>query len=540
MLSTRALISLTLLLHLAVFDLEPPHPLHPYARLRPTLSAASSAALPQRAAATPAPAPAPVVHPCPSLFPADILSAALGSLTASDGAALRVFPASQLQGGGGDNTPAGAAPRVGASEELCALLLVQQPASIAAWLQREMDLPYLMPNENNDVYPAMDRAGSRSYNHVGAPDDVLLRLTAGAGAEVHINASLRLLTPPEGAEGGGGARGWWWHAAAALPVIEGFTAPHTPPMFTAYAGTVDRGALWQLHSAAGAASAAAAPLPAALVAHVEHPLWSWNSGPRRTLFPCSGEGNPGCGAWDDVGDFKSALGPFYAPLNPMEAPFSFAGGALRGGGGSGGPAVPCARALGPVQCATATQGFWTSEASAGAIPLRKGGPYWRPAACDAAAFSNAHVSACLRSRFPKTMLVGDSHMRRHFKDLIGRSAALMDYYAARIEGGILVGAAGPPTATEEGKLVEAREVAVGESISGAAHSMWCWGREEDFDCTCSDAAHGPCVAKKPPRLRPATSTRRAPLAVHPPTLPPPPPPPPAHTRPAERTPTPTP
>ena len=49
-------------------------------------------------------------------------------------------------------------------------------------------------------------------------------------------------------------------------------------------------------------------------------------------------------------------------------------------------------------------------------------------------------------------------MRRVFKDLVGRSSKILDLR-------------GPPPAP--------------------ADSWWCAGREEDFDCVCADAAHGP-------------------------------------------------
>jgi hypothetical protein len=488
MLSTAQLAAFLLLLHLAMFDYEPPHPLHPFARLRPLQSANS------RGPPPPSTAPAQPAKPCPSAFPAALLVSALASLTATDGGALRVFPASQLLPGGSALADAPVRPlALGPSEELCVLLLVQQPRLLAGWLQREMDLPYLMPNENNDVYPALASATSDSYNHVGLPDDVLIRLAGGVDAEMPVNASLRLLTAPEGEAAGAGAgagAGWWWHAKSDQPGLTGFTESHTPPRFTAYAGVVGVSALARLRVAAGRGSGGGAGvLPAALVAHVEHTMWSWNSGPRRTLFPCSGDGNPSCGAWDDVGHFKSALGPYYIPHAPMWANFSLEGGVSggysEGGGGRGG---------GAVQCATATQGYWTTEYLNGSLALRPGGPYWHPTACDAAAFSNAHISACLRSRFPNSLLLGDSHMRRHFKDLIGRSATIADYYEGRITGPVLTPHAGPPEASEEGRLVEAREVGIGEGMRKASFSMWCHGREEDVDCTCSDLAHGPCVA----------------------------------------------
>ena len=501
------LLLLSLLLHLYVFDFEAPHPLHPFV---PHLKA--SAAAPVRASFQPAP---PADFPCPFTAPAAFLPAALGALTAKDGAALRVFPASQL------GSPPTRDPHVGASEELCVLLAVQQPEKIAAWLQREMDLPYLMPNENNDVYPALASAGAANYHHVGLPDDVLFRLASG-DAEVFVNVSLGLLTPAEGAPagssggGGGGAAGGrgWWAAVAQLGMVDsGFTFSGDPPLFTAYWGRVDRDALARLRGAIGPAAArVGAPLPARLAVHVEHPLWSWNSGPRRSLYPCSGEGNPACGAWDDVGSFNSALGPFYAPLTTMAAAFDvdFEGGGgagdfdFEGGGGAGaggGSALATGAKRGSpspgrVQCATATTGYWTREASNGTIALREGGPYWRPTGCHAVPFTNAQASACMRSRYPNAMLLGDSHMRRHFKDLMGRSATLLDWYSAPIRN-VLAGTL-PKEPTEHGLLVEKEEARIVAAFPGLSYSMWCHGREEDWDCTCSDAAHGPCVAPPPP------------------------------------------
>ena len=401
---------------------------------------------------------------------------ALASVSAADGAALAAYPASS------SSLPPSSRPppplRLGASEELCLLLLVQQPSALEGWEQREMDLPFFVPDSRFDAQPSTRMTLASFYpTGVGVPDDLLLRLHA-SGAEVDLNASLTLLTPPSGAPGGGSG-GLQWHATVQKQQPGGVAQFewHSPPIFTAYAGAVGLEALWRLRRSMAAAKGSA-QMEVNLIARVEHTVFSWNSAPRRSLYPCSGSNsNPSCGAFDDVGPFTNARLPVYSPLLLPLVSFVW-------GGGEGVPTpAPPSPADAPQPCPTGMTGVWALENSAGAVPRSPTGPFWRPTHCNAAPITGKVLSTCIRKRYPYIVLLGDSHIRRHFKEIMGRSSKMADYYAAPFVSG------SPPSG--EGARVSDVDSKVAAAVMEGTASSWCLSREDQVDCTCSDAIHGP-------------------------------------------------
>jgi len=438
MLPARAALTLGLLLNAALFDVAPPAP--------PALRRARAR---RGVPPAPAPPPPPPPHACAAPPPA-LLAAALAAARADEGAVLLAAPAGGAAAAGAGSAAAPLA--LAAGGDVCVLLLIQQPASVAVWEHRELDLPFVVPDDRFDEVPRAGTAPASDYPAAAGapPDDFLLRVRARGGAEVDAGARLALLTPPGGAPGGGGGARPWPAAAAPLPAG---AAWHAPPRFTAYAGAV-AGAAFERARAAAGGGGGGGPLAGALAAHVERAAWTWNAGPSRTLHADrTRDPFPGEGDFDDLRGFERARAPRFAPADVEPLNFT-----LVGAPPPPPPLPPPAARAGAPACATADRGVWARAPSPGALARAPGGPWWRPDACDARAFSPAAVARCL-ARTPRALFLGDSHMRRHFKDLVGRSSKIADLRGAL-----------PPA-------------------PGA--SWWCVGREAEVDCACADATHRP-------------------------------------------------
>ena len=435
------------------------------------------------------------------------VEAAVASASSDDAAALLVYGAGPRGVSG-----AGDALLVASGDDLCFLLVVQQPASIAVHLHRPIDLPGVLPDAWQEDPPHEGSSAASMYPHPpgACPDDVMLRLYASDGpqdvafgaAEVTGGSSLDgsdtfvLLTPTEGIAGGGNPLSlstqrlqsmWLTSSVRATSLAAARATWHTPPRFTAYAGVVPPAVLTRLAALAGMMSNATGsvewPLHVALAVHVEHAAFTWASGPPRTAHACSGGDNGGCGlasSMDDVGVYKQAHLPIYAPVVLPPAHVRVAR-----------TPTPMRRLLPPCEAGANLQhGFWAPSVAPGRLSHAVNGLSWYAEGCALKAFDPAATGQCLASVSPSHIaFVGDSHIRRHFKDLIGRgSTALYAWMRA-------TPATGSPLSANAVAVLAADARALA-SDAASTRSSWCGGgvsgaRYGDVDCLCSDIAYGP-------------------------------------------------
>lgn len=460
------------------------------------------------------------------------VAAAVTSSSADDAAALLVYGAGR--GGGIARAGDGSTPlAVAEGDDVCFLLLVQQPMSVAVHMHRPMDKVGVLPDDWDEEQPRKGGSFASQYPHPegAVPDDVLLRLHAGVNngaveatrevagaAEVAGGSSLDgsdtfvLLTGLEGIVGNHSgsssgnnsntaphAHGPWLTASVRVASLKAASATwHSPPRFTAYAGAVPAAAVARLAAAAAKGignGTSDAPLCAALGVHVEHSAFTWASGPPRTAYACSGGENGGCSlaaSFDDVGVFKHAHLPLYAPVVLPLAHFTV----MRPRTLARAPAPastlfassPPLPPQPPCPANTILQGYWAPSGSPGGLSHATNDLSWHATGCALRAFDTAAAGACLaRVSPPHIAFVGDSHVRRHFKDLHGRgSAALLAWWRATAITG------SPHNADADAVLAaDARALDV-----VSTRSTWCGSgtggvRYSDVDCACSDVAYGP-------------------------------------------------
>lgn len=405
-------------------------------------------------------------------------------------------------------------PHIAALDEvLCILIAVQQPASINVYSNRQMEIPWDLGDDRFwGEFGIYSQATVGYYPHpVGSlPDDVLLRLSMGGdlnndagGGErtpytelpLPANETVTLITPLGGIEKTdsknqriASSTGWTVIATNDPLLAPAEAIWFTPPRFTVYSGAVPRSALARLATAHGGGGGAnVKPLRATLVARIEHPAFTWASGAKRTLHGCSGgDENGGCPDFDDI-EAPKAADAVYAPAVVPAAPFTFS--FNEDGDGDGGATKT--KKMTPTPCAG--KGYWSRHASPGAIALPSGDGWpgtppslwWHDDACPLREFTNGQASECIAAAASPLAMVGDSHIRRHFKDMLGRGADVLAWY-----GYANVVSFGGEDARQV-EHVRLTNAAMLEAASKSSISPWCLGRFQDIDCQCSDVAYGP-------------------------------------------------
>ena len=414
---------------------------------------------------------------CFSPSPA-IISGALAAAF-SDAAAVHAYYPS----GGADAT---SPLRVSSRADFCLLVLVQQPLRFRAHAQRTLDMPMVLPNPGTDALPATDQTSMDEYPRPdgSVPDDLIIRLVAetAAGAPVEIavsgaiNSTLRLISSPDGvtasadAQRGGSSTVRVAVSTSTETLIPAYYEWHSTPRFTVYSGVV-RGALLDnfLRAAGGAV------VNAGLAVRVEHPAFSWNSNPTKTMYPCSGQGNPSCGAFDDAWPMTRARLPLYASLVLPVLPLSI---------------DPAVVSFAPRPACNAASlngrgGMWVPSAVPGALPRTPTGPWWRADTCDLRQFTGLEVAQCFKHRAPTVAFFGDSHMRRHFKDFVGRSNRVLNFMSSKISPFGIEKTTSPTNGAVER---ERDDSAAAAELRSGVDSTWCKKRFDDIDCRCSDEA----------------------------------------------------
>ena len=95
------------------------------------------------------------------------------------------------------------------------------------------------------------------------------------------------------------------------------------------------------------------------------------------------------------------------------------------------------------------------------------------------------MKSCLSRAASPILLLGDSHIRRHYKELLGRDPDVYAWY--NVNNVVAFGGENPPQL----ESVKKADAHVLDSATKMAISPWCLGRFNDIDCLCYDVAYGP-------------------------------------------------